>query len=159
MTDGIRITQVNIVVRDIESTRRAWTRLLGEPLAQYNVPGPEIYRAELDGAPVDCSDVVSLKWAFGDLDIDALKAGQPLADDVFFLAFWQPGDNDTPWRRHLDTHGEGVMDLELAVPDVAAVADAVGTQPYHVGAFPDMVSALLATHPTLHVDLNVTART
>jgi len=157
--DGIRITQVNIVVRDIESTRRAWTPLLGEALAQYNVPGPEIYRAEMDGTPVDCSDVVSLKWAFGNLDMDALRAGQPLADDVFFLAFWQPGAHDTPWRRHLDTYGEGVMDLELAVPDLDAVARSVGTQPYHVGKFPDMVSALFATRPALHVDLNVTART
>jgi len=158
MIEHMRAVQLNIVVRDIEATRRAWTPLLGEPLAQYNVPGPHVYAAQLDGVDVDCSDVVALKWAFGDLDVEALKAGLPIGNDVFFLAFWQPGARDTPWRRHLDRFGEGVMDLELSAPDLGEVEAALGTSPYHVGRLPGMVSALFATRDSLRVDLNVTAR-
>lgn len=153
-----RVGQLNFVVRDAVATKAAWRPILGEPLAEYFVQGPDVYRAELDGVPVDCSDVLALKWAFGDLDIEALRAGRPLASDVFFLAFWQPGERDTPWRRHLDTYGEGLMDLEMEVADLDAFAEQIGRRPFHVGRLPGMVSALFQTQDTLHVGLNITAR-
>ncbi|GAA1974429.1 hypothetical protein [Microbacterium pumilum] len=84
--------------------------------------------------------------------------GKPLADGVLFLAFWQPGENDTPWRRHLDAHGEGVMDLEFEAPTLDAVVDALDRKAYHVGNFSSSSYNLFAARDLLAVDLNVTVR-
>ena len=162
MTDQLaplrKLTQINIVVRDIATTRARWSALLGEPLAEYDMPGPDQVPTMLNDRPVDCSDVRALKYAFGPIDIAALRTGRPLSDGVLFLAFWQPGDNDTPWRRHLDAHGEGVMDLEFEAPELGPVAAALGRNAYHVGNFPSSSYNLFAARDFLAVDLNVTAR-
>ena len=148
----MKLTQINIVVRDIARTRARWSPLIGEPLAEYDMPGPDQVPTTLDGQSVDCSDVRALKDVFGPIDVEALKAGKPLADGVFFLAFWHPGENDTPWRRHLDAHGEGVMDLEFEAPELESVTELLSRHAYHVGTFPAFSYNLFAARDVLGVD-------
>ena len=154
----MKLTQINIVVRDIATTRARWSPLIGEPLAEYDMPGPDQVPTTLDGQSVDCSDVRALKYVFGPIDVEALKVGKPLADGVFFLAFWQPGENDTPWRRHLDAHGEGVMDLEFDARELESVTELLSRNAYHVGTFPASSYNLFAARDVLGVDLNLTVR-
>ena len=153
-----RIIQINFVVKDLEKAKESWSRLLGEPLIEYNQSGPEEVPAVMDGKMVDCSDVTGLKYVLGDLDWDDMMAGKKLADNVFFIAFWKPGTNDTPWKRFLDTHGEGIMDIEMEVDSREKAYEAIGKKPYHSGYFPNATYSLVECMDTFYTDLNINCR-
>ena len=152
---SVKVIQINFVVNDLQQAKDTWGKLLGEPLVEYNLSGYTEVPAVMDGKPVDCSDVTGLKYSFGHLNWDDMMAGRKLADDVFFIAFWQPGTNDTPWRRYLDAHGEGIMDIELQVDDREKAYRIIGKQPYHCGYFENATYSFVSCMDTFFTDLNI----
>lgn len=96
-----QLHHVCIVVHDLERTVSAYQRLgvgpwfdypKGAPYVTYDVPDP----AGSAGMRYQCYDF-----------------------ENFQLQLCQPGPEDTPQRRFLDAHGEGVYHLGFEVPDLA----------------------------------------
>ncbi len=103
MTDLFtELHHVCIVVHDLDRAVSAYQRLgvgpwfdypKGDAYVEYDVPNP----AGSVGMRYKCYDLVNVQ-----------------------LQLCQPGPEDTPQRRFLDTHGEGVYHLGFEVPDLAA---------------------------------------
>lgn len=150
------IAQINFVTKDLEKVKKYWSLLLGkEPDAEYYNGDFGEQLNYLNGKNVNCTDVKAVKYVFGGT-IEDMLTGKVSSDDLFFLAFWQPGENDTPWKEFLETRGEGIMDLEMHVKDRHAVYQMLETEPYHIGMFPDSTFSMLHASDKLLVDLNIT---
>lgn len=96
-----QLHHVCIVVNDLERAVSAYQRLgvgpwfdypKGAPYVAYDVPNP----AGSAGMRYKCYDFANVQ-----------------------LQLCQPGPEDTPQRRFLDAHGEGVYHLGFEVPDLA----------------------------------------
>jgi catechol 2,3-dioxygenase-like lactoylglutathione lyase family enzyme len=96
------ITQVALVVKDIDKARNAWAQMLGVKapevsIAESHFSRPTLYR----GNPSDAK----AKLAFFAMDNLQIELIQPL------------GGNST-WQEFLDTHGEGIHHIAFAVKDI-----------------------------------------
>jgi catechol 2,3-dioxygenase-like lactoylglutathione lyase family enzyme len=99
------ITQVAVVVRDIDKARNAWAQVLGvdpPPVseAEGHVSRPTLYK----GKPSDAK----AKLAFFAMDNLQIELIQPL------------GGKST-WQDFLDTHGEGIHHIAFEVKDIEGV--------------------------------------
>lgn len=93
------ITQVSVVVRDLEAKMKAYHEALGwGPWKIFQSDGDVImHDCHMDGRPCD---FFNIRWAevqVGDINFELI---QPVA-----------GDN--PWQRMLDKHGEGVGSIAV----------------------------------------------
>jgi hypothetical protein len=94
-----QVTQISLVVRDLESRMRAYHEAFGwGPWKIYQSDGETImHDCEIDGAPCDFFNVRWAETQVGDLNFELL---QPIA-----------GDN--PWQRILDQKGEGIGSIAV----------------------------------------------
>lgn len=97
-----KVTQIGIVVRDIEKTRRAWAEILGvtEP--------PIIVTAGFDQAQTHYNDYPSeatAKLCFFDLGQVALE-------------LIEPDGKPSSWQYHLDKYGESVQHIAFVTPSM-----------------------------------------
>ena len=86
------VTQVGIIVRDIEAKARAWSEVLGLPMPQIQVTDTvDIARTEYEGEPT----YARAKLAFfhmGQVDIELIEpVGEP-----------------STWKDQLDRHGDSL---------------------------------------------------
>jgi hypothetical protein len=93
------ITQVSIVVRDLEARMKAYHEAFGwGPWKIFQSDGDVImHDCHLDGKP---TDFFNIRWAevqVGDLNFELI----------------QPVAGDSPWQRMLDTHGEGIGSIAV----------------------------------------------
>jgi methylmalonyl-CoA/ethylmalonyl-CoA epimerase len=93
------ITQVSLVVNDLDSRMRAYKEAFGwGPWKIYQADGKEImHDCELNGQP---SDYFNIRWAevqVGDLNFELI----------------QPLGGDNPWQRSLDQKGEGIASIAM----------------------------------------------
>ncbi len=152
-----RVTQINFVTRDLERIKSIWSVILGkEPDAEYHIGDFGVQYDFMDGKQVDCSDVRAVKYLTGKGSMEDFLSGCAEPENFFFLAFWQPGEKQTPWKKYLDEHGEGIMDIELQVPNRNTVYQALKTEPYHVGYFPDSTYSFVHAADMALTDLNIT---
>lgn len=141
-----RIVQIALVVRDIESATKRWADLLGiEPFQQFQVPTWPEAPTYTSGMPSDASDIKAVKFL--------------LADNLM-LALFQPGEKPTPWKQHLDKHGESVFFLELQPSEqeeaMQTLKEVCGTEePYHIEYQKGVAYALMNTRSSLGIDLNL----
>ncbi len=141
-----KIVQIALVVRDIETSKQKWGALLGlEPFQEFQVPTWPDAPSYTNGVASDASDVKAVKYL--------------LADNLM-LALFQPGEKPTPWKKHLDEHGESVFFLELqpAKQDEAleAVKEVCGIEePRHIEYQKGVAYAIMPTANSLGVDLNL----
>jgi methylmalonyl-CoA/ethylmalonyl-CoA epimerase len=100
-----KITQVAIVVKDIDKARHAWAQLLGVnvpevSVAESNSSRPTLYR----GVPSDAK----AKLAFFSMDNLQIELIQPL------------GGKST-WQEFLDTYGEGIHHIAFEVKGIDGI--------------------------------------
>ena len=94
-----RVTQVGIVVKDIEATARAWSQLLGLPMPAIKVTGPvEQAQTEYRGERTPAR----AKLAFFPLGQVTVELIEPLG-------------GPSTWQEHLDAHGESVHHIAFEV--------------------------------------------
>ena len=108
--DGRNFSQVGYVVKDIETARRSFARLLG----------------------MDVPDVVSS----GEYEVTGtIYRGQPAPEAASKLAFFnlssgmqieliEPNEAPSTWREYLDANGEGIHHLAFQVNDMMSVIKA-----------------------------------
>ena len=99
------ITQVAIVVKDIDKARNAWAQLLGAEapgvsVAESHFSRPTLYK----GSPSDAK----AKLAFFSMDNIQIELIQPL------------GGKST-WQDYLDTYGEGIHHIAFEVKDIDGI--------------------------------------
>src|SRR5512136_2646593 len=93
------VTQVAIIVRDIEAKARAWAHILGLPVPTVIVTDPvEVAQTEYRGQP----SPAQAKLCFFQLGQVSLELIEPIG---------QP----STWRDFLDAHGEGVHHLAFVI--------------------------------------------
>lgn len=104
------ITQIGIIVHDIEATAAAWAETLGLPAPNVIVTdGYDRTQAEFEGAPTEAR----AKLAF-------FPMGQVTVELI------QPIDGPSTWRDHLEKHGQGLH-------HIAFVIEGMGEQVAYLG--------------------------
>lgn len=93
------ITQVSLVVKDLDSRMQAYHEAFGwGPWKIYESDGEVImHDCEMDGKPVDYFDVRWAETQVGDLNFELI----------------QPRGGDSPWQRILDEKGEGIGSIAV----------------------------------------------
>jgi predicted enzyme related to lactoylglutathione lyase len=94
-----RITQISVVVRDLESRMRAYHELFGwGPWKIYDADGDVImHDCELDGKPCDFFNIRWAETMVGDMNFELIE----------------PRGGDNPWQRMLDERGEGIGSIAV----------------------------------------------
>ncbi len=92
------VTQIAIVVKDIEKTSEAYSRILGLPKPPISISGGENARAVHRGK----STMAQAKLAFFDLGQVSLELIEPMG-------------GDSVWQEVLDEKGEGVHHIAFHV--------------------------------------------
>ncbi|MGC9522426.1 MAG: VOC family protein [Anaerolineae bacterium] len=101
------VTQVAIVVRDIERATEAWSKVFGLPKPEISITdAPEVAQATYCGEPTEAR----AKLAFFDLGQVSLELIEPV-------------DGDSVWQEVLDERGEGVHHIAFQVKDTDHVTD------------------------------------
>ena len=103
MTDGAlgttTVTQVGIIVRDIEAKARAWSDILGLPMPQIIITDTvDVAQTEYQGA----SSPARAKLAFfhlGQVDIELIE----------------PIDHPSTWNDQLNEHGESLHHIAFQI--------------------------------------------
>lgn len=94
-----KVTQVGIIVRDIEAAARAWSEILGQPMPEIQVTGPvEATQAEYQGE----STSARAKLAFfhlGQVDLELIE----------------PVGGPSTWKDQLDRHGNSLHHIAFEV--------------------------------------------
>lgn len=93
------ITQVSVVVRDLDARMRAYHEAFGwGPWKIFESDGETImHDCELDGQPVDYFNIRWGETQVGDLNFELIE----------------PLGGDNPWQRMLDTKGEGIGSIAV----------------------------------------------
>jgi methylmalonyl-CoA/ethylmalonyl-CoA epimerase len=93
------ITQISVVVRDLESRLRAYHEAFGwGPWKMYEADGEVImHDCELDGRPCDFFNVRWAETQVGDVNFELIE----------------PRGGDNPWQRMLDRSGEGIGSIAV----------------------------------------------
>jgi catechol 2,3-dioxygenase-like lactoylglutathione lyase family enzyme len=93
------VTQIGIIVRDVEAKARAWAHILGLPMPAIIVTDPvEVAQTEYRGQPSSAR----AKLAFFNLGQVSLELIEPMG-------------SPSTWQEHLDTHGESVHHIAFQI--------------------------------------------
>ena len=108
------VTQVALVVRDIEAVKRTWAALLDVPVPPTREPGEySVTGTTYRGGPAPEAGCL---LAFFDISTTTQ------------LEIIQPNGETSAWQDFLDEHGEGVHHLAFHVTDTAARLDALNAE-------------------------------
>ena len=98
------VTQIGIVVQDVEAKARAWAGVLGLPVPEIIVSdGYEQAQTEYNGQPSDAR----AKLAFFDLGQVSLELIEPVG-------------KPSTWRDQLDEHGDSLHHIAFEVKGMPA---------------------------------------
>jgi len=107
------VTQVAIIVRDVEAKAHAWAHILGLPMPAIIVTDPvEVAQTEYRGQP----STARAKLAFFNLGQVSLELIEPIG-------------GPSTWQEHLDAHGESLHHIAFQIQgmqDKLAYLDANG---------------------------------
>lgn len=107
------VTQVGIIVRDIEARARAWSDILGLPMPQIIVTdGVEIAQTEYEGQRTPARAKLAF-FHMGQVDIELIE----------------PIDEPSTWKDQLDQHGDSLHHIAFQIKgmqDKLAYLDAKG---------------------------------
>ncbi len=103
------VTQIALVVKDVNKTAAAYSKILGLPMPEVMITGdPEAARATYRGQPTDAQ----AKLAFFDLGQVSLELIEPLG-------------GDSVWQEVLDEKGEGVHHIAFQIKGTDEVTAAL----------------------------------
>jgi catechol 2,3-dioxygenase-like lactoylglutathione lyase family enzyme len=113
MDNSTTVTQIGIIVRDIEAKASVWAQIFGLPVPAIIVTDPvEVARTEYQGQP----SPARAKLAFFQLGQVSLELIEPIGAP-------------STWQEHLDAHGESVHHIAFQIQgmqDKLAYLDANG---------------------------------
>jgi len=116
------VTQVAIIVRDVEAKAHAWAHILGLPMPAIIVTDPvEVAQTEYRGQP----STARAKLAFFNLGQVSLELIEPIG-------------GPSTWQEHLDAHGESLHHIAFQIQgmqDKLAYLDANGIPLVQRGEF------------------------
>src|SRR5215210_3169454 len=93
------VTQVGIIVNDVEATARAWSEMLGVAMPEIQITDRvEVTRAEYHGEPTDAR----AKLAFFHLGQVELELIEPIGAP-------------STWKDHIDQHGDSLHHIAFEV--------------------------------------------
>jgi methylmalonyl-CoA/ethylmalonyl-CoA epimerase len=99
------ITQVGIIVKDIDKARNAWAEVLGVKAPEVSVAESHFSRPTLyQGSPSDAKAKLAF-FAMGNLQIELI----------------QPLGGKSTWQEYQDKYGEGIHHIAFAVKDIDGV--------------------------------------
>jgi methylmalonyl-CoA/ethylmalonyl-CoA epimerase len=94
------ITQVGLIVRDIEATARAWSEILGLPIPEIQITDPvEATQAEYRGHATGARAKLAF-FHLGPVDLELIE----------------PVGGPSAWKDHLDQHGDSLHHIAFEVP-------------------------------------------
>ena len=102
--DHMKFAQVGYIVKDIESTKESYAKLLGAPVPPSQPCGYGAAKTVYKGVPAPDSHC---KLAFFDLTPGVQ------------LELIEPDEGPSTWREYLDTHGEGIHHIAFCVDNAA----------------------------------------
>ena len=93
------ITQVGIIVGDIEARARAWADILGLPMPEIQVTdGVEIAQTEYRGGPTPARAKLAF-FHMGQVDVELIE----------------PIDGPSTWKDQLDQHGDSLHHIAFQI--------------------------------------------
>ncbi len=99
MLASTTVTQVGIIVPDIEAAAQAWAALLGRPVPEIIVTdGVERARTEYHGAPTPARARLAF-FHLGQVDLELIE----------------PIDGPSTWRDHLEQHGPSLHHIAFQI--------------------------------------------
>lgn len=146
MTENRLITQICVVVDDVQQANVNWARVLGVPEEKIETIFPDGIHHYTHGEPAVYKDCQVVKYQL----------------DNFVLELLQPGESDSPWRAFLDRNGPGVFHFCVQVDDRKAFQGTLSGMgvdlPYHIGYFPNGSYSYVDTKEQLGIELSVNNR-
>ena len=107
-----RITQIALVVRNIDTAVKRWSRVLGVSVSrQFETEGQEKTQARYRGGPMQSG----AKLAFFELENIQIELIEPIG-------------SDNVWAECLRTRGEGVHHIAFKVPNTEETSTELATQ-------------------------------
>lgn len=130
------ITQVAIIVRDIETRAKAWADLLGVPVPEIKVTAPvELAQTEYEGAPTPARARLAF-FHLGQVDLELIE----------------PIDGPSTWKDQLDQHGDSLHHIAFHIqgmPEKLAYLSAKGIPLVQRGEYSGGRYAYVASAPQL----------
>jgi len=140
------VTQIAVVVHDIDAASEAYASLLGVAKPEAKLTDAyEDSRAEYRGEPTGARATLAFFQVGPQLSIELIE----------------PDDQPSTWREHLDQHGEGVHPIAFRVEDMDETVSrlgAAGMPLVQSGHFPGGRYAYVDSCDALKVTLELLAR-
>ena len=147
MTERTLITQICVVVHDVEQVNARWARVLGLPEAEIVTVFQGGILHYTHGQPAEYIDCQVAKYDLGQVVLELI----------------QPGQAPSPWKDFLERHGQGVFHFCVLVKDrqgfQQTLADIGVGLPYHIGYFPQGSYSYVASTDQLGLELSVNTLT
>lgn len=143
MTENRMITQICIVVRDVEEANSNWAKILGIPPEKIETIFPDGIIHYTHGKATEYKDCRVAKYQL----------------DNFVLELIQPGSTPSPWGAFLERNGQGVFHFCILVNDrkvfQQTLADIGVNLPYHIGYHPGGSYSYVDSKEQLGLELSV----
>jgi hypothetical protein len=106
------VTQVGLIVRDIESKARAWSEILGLPMPDIIITDlMDKAHTEYNGRPTPARAKLAF-FHMGQLDVELIE----------------PIDGPSTWKDQLDGHGESLHHIAFEIKGMDEKADILNSQ-------------------------------
>jgi catechol 2,3-dioxygenase-like lactoylglutathione lyase family enzyme len=104
------VTQVGIIVKDIEKTAARWSEVLGLPKANiFSTPGYDVVKTTYNGEPSHATAKLAF-FSVGQMQIELIE----------------PDEKPSVWRQFLEERGEGAQHIAIHVKNTQQAVDHLG---------------------------------
>lgn len=138
-----QITQICIVVDDVESASKHWATVLGVTQAVIETIFPDGIQHVTYGKAAEYKDIRVAKYQMQNIILELLE----------------PGEGSSPWRDFLEQYGPGVFHVCLVTDDPQEIYSRLSNigveEPYHVGDFKKGFYSYVASKAQLGIELSV----
>ena len=143
MAENKIITQICIVVEDVQKANANWAKVLGKPEETIATIFPDGILHYAHTEPVEYKGIQVAKYELGN----------------FVLELLQPAATPSPWRAFLEKNGPGVFHFCVLVDDrkvfQQTLAEIGVDLPYHIGYFPQGSYSYVDAKEQLGIELSV----
>jgi hypothetical protein len=139
------ICQMNLVVKQLDPMVANYQKVFpGIPVKIFNIPKTSEVPSFTDGKQGDYSDCRLAVLEF----------------DNLVLEITEPGKSDSPWKRWLDAHGEGVEHIGFKIAredkdEAFKTLESCGSKLYHAGFYPGGTYAFVDGFKSFGFDFNI----